>query len=128
MNEQRLRTIVEAYVAAYNQFDIPGMLQNLHQDLLFENESRGAIDLRTCGVDAFREQAERARELFASREQRITDWQIDGSVVQIAIVYEGELAVDLPQMELSAGDVLTLRGVTEFHFQDDQVVLLRDRS
>jgi len=127
MEPTQQRTIIESYVRAYNAFDIAGMPRHLHPEVTFENVSNGEVDLKTEGIDAFREQAERAKQLFSQREQRITDWSFDGDQVTIDIDYEGELAIDLPN-GLEAGDQLSMQGQTEFFFQNGQVILLRDRS
>lgn len=127
METTQQKAIVESYIRAYNAFDIDGMIQHLHPEVTFENSSNGEVDLTTDGIEAFREQAERARALFSEREQRITDWSFDGDQVTISIDYEGTLAIDLPN-GLEAGDQLSMQGQSEFHFRDGKVVLLRDRS
>ncbi len=127
METSQQRSIIESYVRAYNAFDIAGMTQHLHSEVIFENVTNGEIDLTTEGIEAFREQAERARALFSQREQRITDWSYDGDQVTIGIDYQGTLAIDLPN-GLEAGDQLSMQGESEFHFREGQVVLLRDRS
>ena len=127
METSQQKTIIESYVRAYNAFDIAGMTQHLHSEVIFENVTNGEIDLTTEGIEAFREQAERARALFSQREQRITDWSYDGDQVTIGIDYQGTLAIDLPN-GLEAGDQLSMQGESEFHFREGQVVLLRDRS
>jgi ketosteroid isomerase-like protein len=127
METSQQKSIIESYVRAYNAFDLAGMTQHLHPDVTFENVSNGEVDLKTEGIDAFREQAERAKHLFAQREQRITDWTFDGDQVTIDIDYDGTLAIDLPN-GLEAGDQLSMQGQSEFHFRDGQIILLRDRS
>lgn len=127
METSQQKTIIESYVRAYNAFDLSGMTQHLHPDVTFENVSNGEVDLKTVGIDAFREQAERAKQLFAQREQRITDWTFDGDQVTIDIDYDGTLAIDLPN-GLEAGDQLSMQGQSEFYFRDGLIILLRDRS
>ena len=127
METSQQKTIIESYVRAYNAFDIDGMTQHLHPGVVFENVSNGEVDLTTEGMEAFREQAERAKVLFAQREQRITDWTFDGDQVTIAIDYDATLGIDLPN-GLEAGDQLSMQGESEFHFRDGKVILLRDRS
>jgi ketosteroid isomerase-like protein len=127
MDTSQQKTIIESYVRAYNTFDIAGMTQHLHPAVVFENVSNGEVDLTTEGIEAFREQAERAKALFAQREQRITDWSFEGVQVTIGIDYEGTLAIDLPN-GLEAGDQLSMQGESEFHFRDGKIILLRDRS
>lgn len=127
MDTSKQKTIIESYVRAYNDFDIAGMTQHLHPEIVFENVTNGEVDLSTEGIEAFREQAERAKALFSQREQRITDWSFEGDQVTIGIDYDGTLAIDLPN-GLEAGDQLSMQGQSEFHFREGQVILLRDRS
>jgi len=127
METSQQKTIIESYVRAYNAFDIAGMTQHLHSEVIFENVTNGEIDLATEGIEAFREQAERAKALFAQREQRITDWSFEDDQVTIDIDYDGTLAIDLPN-GLEAGDQLSMQGQSEFHFRDEKVILIRDRS
>jgi len=70
MKEIRKR-IIENYVRSYNQFDIDGMIQYLHGNVVFENILGGKINLTTRGINAFREQALTAKEYFAQRKQTI---------------------------------------------------------
>ena len=121
------QTVIENYIQAYNQMNIPGMLTDLHADVVFENMSNGVVDLRTEGKDEFEIQAKKAKNLFAQRNQRITNWQIKENVIIIDIDYQATLAIDLPN-GLQAGDELELQGQSEFHFQDGKVVKIQDRS
>ena len=64
--------LIERYVAAYNAFDVDGMLDTLAPDVRFENWSGGQLTAASDGRDAFRVLAERAKTMFAEREQRVT--------------------------------------------------------
>lgn len=57
---KNLQKVIENYIQAYNQFDIEGMLTDLHEDVVFENISEGILTLRTEGIDEFHTQAEKA--------------------------------------------------------------------
>lgn len=59
--------IIENYIDAYNIFDIDRMLSNMHDDIKFENISNGGINLTTNGIEAFKSQAEQAKQLFKER-------------------------------------------------------------
>lgn len=121
------KQIIEQYVQAYNQFDIDGMLHYLHDDVIFENSSNGAVDLRLEGIDAFQAQAKTAIDLFESREQKITDWEFEENLVRIGIDYTGVIAVDLPN-GVQAGDTLALQGRSTFWFKDGKIVRILDES
>ena len=124
---QTQRQAVESYIRAYNEFDIDGMLRDLHPAVVFKNISNGETNLTLEGIDAFRKQAEQAAKLFDSREQTVTDLRINGPVVTVAIDYRAVPAADLPN-RLKKGDVLELKGQSVFHFEGERIVEIRDVS
>jgi len=126
MNQEH-QEIIQAYVKAYNPLDVPGMLQHLHETVVFESSSNGKVDLRIEGLDAFNEQAQKALDLFSQREQKITSWESDADSIRIGIAYEGTLAIDLPN-GLKKGDVLSLKGRSIFQFEGNQIIFIRDES
>lgn len=87
---------VADYVAAYNAFDVEGMLALLTPDVRFENHAGGRLTAEADGVDAFRALAEAAAVLFAQREQRITTLDVSGDTARAAIAWSGVLAADVP--------------------------------
>jgi ketosteroid isomerase-like protein len=122
-----LRAVIERYVAAYNAFDVPGMLAVLHPDVEFQNVSGGEVTASSRGRDEFRQLAERAASLFTRRRQTVVDYGRDGEGAWITIDYEGELAADLgPGMR--AGDTLRLTGRSTFEFRDGAIARLIDES
>ncbi|GAB2772189.1 hypothetical protein GCM10027275_13810 [Rhabdobacter roseus] len=121
------KTIIEKYLQAYNGFDVPGMVENLHEEVVFENSTNGVIDLTTIGIDAFRQQAEAAQGYFTQREQKATFWQFEENVVTVQIEYAGVLAVELPN-GLKPGDTLRLEGKSIFEFQDGRIIKIQDVS
>ena len=125
MNQQK--NLIENYLQAYNQFDIEGMITNLHKDVVFENISEGILNLRTEGIDEFRTQAETAANYFSKRQQIIKTWDIQLDKIIIDIEYEAVLAVDLPN-GMKVGDRLLLEGQSEFVFTDDKISKIVDRS
>ena len=72
MQQEKMKEIVENYVRAYNAFDVEAMLAQLHQDVVFRNVSNGETTMETNGLDEFRQAAEQATQMFASRQQTIT--------------------------------------------------------
>lgn len=121
------RQIVERYLAAYNAFDVDGMLTQLAPQVRFEHHAGGELGVATDGIDAFRALAEQALAMFAAREQRILTWeqaaaQADGrSTAHAAIAWRGRLAAD-PDTELA------LQGASAFEFVGDRIVRIVDRA
>lgn len=58
MTESEQRALIDAYLAAYNRFDIDGMLATLTEDVRFENWSGGVLTASSDGAAAFRALAE----------------------------------------------------------------------
>ena len=126
MNQIR-KKIIENYIEAYNRFDIDGMLDNLHDDVIFQNITFGHKDMETNGVEEFKKQAEEAKKLFSERTQTIISWSVKNNKISVGINYIGILAVDIPQ-RASAGDTLELNGKSEFVFEGDRVISIKDIS
>ena len=125
--EKNYRSIIENYVQAYNSFDVPGMLKDLHEEIVFENVSNGEVGLVKNGIDEFKQQAESALEYFSKRNQKITTWAFEGDRVIIEVDYHAVLASDLPN-GMKAGDELELRGKSIFEFKEGKISLIRDES
>jgi len=121
------RQQIEHYLQAYNAFDVTGMLRDLHPDLTFEHIADGEVTLSLQGIDAFRQQADQAAQLFRLREQRIEAFRFEDDRAEVAIDYRGTLAVDLPN-GLKAGDELKLKGKSVFRFQDGRIIHIQDIS
>ena len=117
------KSIIEAYIKAYNSFDIEGMTKNI----VFENVSNDNVDLRTEGLAAFTEQAKAATQYFKKRKQTIESWTLQDSIVEIGISYQAILAIDLPN-GLKVGDTLELTGTSIFKFSDGKIKQITDKS
>ncbi len=126
-NSQDYQEIVMHYIHAYNNFNIRGMLKDLHQDILFENVSEGRVNLKTQGIAAFEKQAESAKSIFQKREQQVTNIQANGNTVKVQIDYTGILAVDLPN-GLKAGDTINMVGKSTFIFREGKIFQITDES
>jgi ketosteroid isomerase-like protein len=121
------REVIDRYIAAYNSFDVAGMLELLHPDIEFRNIANGEVTAAARGRDEFRALAKRAVTLFTSRRQTVRDYGSDGDEAWITVDYEGVLATDLgPGM--AAGDTLRLTGRSTFSFRDGLIVELVDES
>lgn len=124
---QQRELIISNYVKAYNNFDVEGMLKDLAPTVKFENISNGEVNMTLNGIDALREQAQQATQLFESREQIIRSFKHDGNQTEIEIDYNAVLAVDLPN-GLKKGDILNLKGQSVFAFEGDKIVGIKDIS
>lgn len=127
MKNTQPKDLIDTYIAAYNRFDVDGMLATLSPDVCFENYSGGELTASASGIAAFRQLAEKARSLFSEREQRITTLQLDGDTAIADIAYRGKLAADIPDGP-AAGTVLELNGRSEFGFRDGLISRIVDRS
>jgi ketosteroid isomerase-like protein len=121
------RAVVDRYLAAYNAFDVDGIVAAMHPDVEFEDVSSGRVTTSARGREELRALAERAVTLFRSRRQTIRDYAEDGDTARITIDYEGVLAADLGP-GLRAGDTLRLTGRSTFTLRDGLIVRLVDES
>lgn len=122
-----LEEIIKSYVNAYNNYDVPGMMKDFDDNIVFENFSNGNMSLRTEGLDEFREQAESAKQYFSERKQTIESWVFGDTIVTITIDYQATLAIDLPN-GMKTGDSLQLQGTTDFEIVDGKIQKITDRS
>jgi len=122
-----MKKIVDDYIASYNSFDIDGMMANMDKDICFQNVSNNIINMETKGLDEFAQAARQAKEIFSARKQKSTNYSFEGNMVVVSIDYEGEVAIDLPN-GLKKGEVINLKGKSEFYFNDSKIVKLVDIS
>ena len=125
--QQHREAIIRHYIDAYNRFDVEGMLRDFHPDIVFENVAGGEVNMTLEGIEAFRQQAEGAVQVFSQREQRIESITFRGDTAEVAIRYRGTLAVDIPNGP-KAGDSIELEGMSLFGFAGDKIVRLTDVS
>ena len=127
MDEDEKRSLVECYLAAYNAFDIDGMMAVIYPDIEFKNVSGGEVNATTSGAGDFRLLAEKSSELFRSRKQKILTFWSNADQASIAVAFEGVLASDLPN-GMKAGETLRLNGRSEFTFCDGKIYRIKDVS
>lgn len=127
MDTSGRRELIERYIAAYNAFDVEGMLATLSADVVFQNFSSGQLTGQSDGKDEFRRLAEQGKALFSEREQTVVSFRDEGDRVIVDIAYRGRLAQDIPGGPV-AGTLLELTGQSEFSFGDGRVTRLVDRS
>jgi len=121
------KEIIENYIEAYNAFDVTGMVQLLHREIVFRNYANGEMNTETNGIEEFRTLAEQSSQIFSSRRQTIVGCSASPNQVEIQIKYEGTIAVDLPN-GLKAGDQLQLEGKSVFQLLDGKISLIEDYS
>ncbi|NEU09336.1 nuclear transport factor 2 family protein [Flavihumibacter sp. R14] len=119
--------MIRNYINAYNNFDIDGMVTDLDENIKFVNVSDGNVDMTLKGLNAFREQAVQAKNLFSKRTQEIKSILHKEEETEILIDYHGVLATDLPN-GLKKGTELNLQGRSVFKFSVDKIVELTDIS
>jgi ketosteroid isomerase-like protein len=127
MDTAQRTIVIERYLAAYNDFDIDGMLADLTPDVRFENVSGGAVNAEASGIEAFRSLAEQGRQLFSAREQRLTGLAFEGDTAYAGIAWRGTFAVDIPDGP-KADATIELQGRSEFTFDGERITKLVDRS
>lgn len=127
MSEDEQHRLIERFIAAYNAFDVDGMVALVHPECRFQNVSGGVVTVEIAGVGAFRALAEQSAALFVSRCQTVTGSTTDGPTTAVTIAYEGVLAADLPS-GMKAGDSLRLDGRSVFEFRDGAIYRLSDCS
>ena len=122
-----MRKVIDHYIEAYNSFDVDGMLQLMAKDVVFENFSGDNLTAKTVGIDELRQMAQQAAALFKSRKQTILGYRADESKAFVDIQFEGTFAVDLPN-GIKAGQTISIKGRSEFHFSKDLITYLGDFS
>lgn len=128
MIEQNKRDLIDRYLHAYNTFDIAGMLATLHPGVEFKNVSANVVSATTSGISEFAKMAQQSKALFTSRQQTMTAFEAaDDDRASINVAYEGVLAADLPN-GMKVGEVLKLKGRTEFEFKDGRIWRIADYS
>lgn len=126
-NNETRKKIIENYIISYNNFDVENMLKDLDENIVFKNISDGETNLLTSGIEAFKIQAEEAKQLFSRREQKITNLEFSENAAEADVFYTGTFTVDLPN-GLKAGDEINLAGKSIFRFAGDKIVEIEDRS
>lgn len=127
MDKSEKENLIQRYVRAYNDFDIDGMLATMHPECTFQNVSGGEVNAAASGTAQLRALAERSKELFSSRFQKITAFHHDDDAVNVDVDYEGVLRVDIPGGP-RAGESLRLAGKSVFRFRDGLIHALTDYS
>lgn len=127
MEKEEMKRIIHDYIKAYNEFDVPGIIKDVHEEVEFKNIANGEINLELKGKDAILMQAEEAITLFKEREMKITEQKIEKNVLENKIDFKGVLAKDIPDGP-KAGETIELKGRSIFKFKDGKIILIEDIS
>ncbi len=127
MDDSTKRELIEQYIAAYNHFDIEGMLAVLAPDVSFENYTGKKLTASANGIEEFRQLAQQAKRFYSERVQRVTSLTFSQNGATAEIDYHGRLAQDIPGGP-KAGSLLELNGETEFTFGSERITRIIDRS
>lgn len=121
------KNIIENYIESYNNFDVENMLKDLDEKIVFRNIFDGQVNLETKDIAEFKAQAEKAKDFFSQREQKVTNLKFGEDKVEAEIFYNGIVAVDLPN-GLKAGSKIELEGKSIFRFVDGKIIEIEDIS
>jgi hypothetical protein len=121
------KRIIQNYIDGYNAFDIDKMVEDLDEEIVFENVSNGQINMSLTGIKAFKEQAALAKDYFSIRTQIIKSFTHHNDETEIEIDYKAVLAIDFPN-GLKKGDELNLQGKSIFTFSGNKIIKLTDIS
>jgi steroid delta-isomerase-like uncharacterized protein len=127
MTDADRRALIEAYIDAYNRFDIPGMLATLSDDVRFEHHAGGEVSVATDGKAEFEKLAHVGAAMFASRRQTLLSLEEVGDTVLASIDFHGEVAEDIPGGP-RAGTVVEMRGSSEFGFSGGKIRRVVDKA
>jgi predicted ester cyclase len=119
--------IIREYIDGYNHFDIKKMLLHIDENITFENIQNGVTNMSLIGIDAFRQQAEQAKNYFTERKQTISSIVHRDTETEITIEYFAILAMDFPN-GLKKGQALNLNGKSIFEFLNNKIIKLTDLS
>ena len=127
MKEKCMKQIIDEYIKAYNEFNVEEMLKNIHEYVEFKNIANSEVNMQLKGIDALKDQAEQAMNLFEKREMKIIEQVIKGDTVENKIEFKGVFAVDVPDGPKS-GEPVKLKGKSIFQFEKGKITLIEDIS
>ena len=116
------------YIEAYNQFDVPNMIVNMSDTIIFLNMENHKTTIRLEGIDEFKKQAVEAVSYFTHRKQTILSMTHKANSAEILVDYDAIVAMDFPN-GTKKGDQIKLKGKSIFEFsQDGKIEKLTDIS
>jgi hypothetical protein len=125
MKEKLMKKIVEQYFKAYNEFNLEGMVGNIHDDLIFKNIVNGEITYELKGKESFKKQIEQAFAIFKKREMKVVEQKFGDDIVENKIDFRGVLAVDISD-KLKKYDLIKLQSKSIFQFKNGKIISIED--
>ncbi|GGG79949.1 hypothetical protein GCM10007415_10330 [Parapedobacter pyrenivorans] len=108
-------TKIYQYIEAYNEFDVPNMLDHMADSVVFDNYENNQSTLHLEGIDEFRKQAVEALAYFTERQQKILSITHKSNTTEITVSYEAIAGMDFPN-GIKEGDRVQLSGRSVFEF------------
>jgi ketosteroid isomerase-like protein len=125
MSPSEIKSVVQAYVDAFNRKDVSGMLQCVHRDITFSSDISGARMCEIHGIDDFADVVQLTTEMFEDRHEQCLSFDVEGDTAHASMLLIGVLAEDLPN-GLRAGQRVSCSGRTEFDFLDGTIVGIKE--
>ena len=119
--------LIEAYLTAYNEKNVEGMMELLDEQVVFENFSSGEKTHSIEGKTAFKIQAEEALAYFSSRKQSIESILHKEEETEVEISYWAIAAMDFPN-GIKKGQEIKLKGKSIFRFSEEKISAIIDYS
>ncbi|QNL49222.1 nuclear transport factor 2 family protein [Olivibacter sp. SDN3] len=120
-------TMIREYIDAYNKFDIEKMLENLDENLRFENIANGVSNMILKNKKEFKAQAELVVSFFLERRQVISSISHRDNTYEVILDYYAKLAKDLPN-GLKKNETINLQGKSIFKVSGNKIAAITDIS
>lgn len=118
-------SLIETYIAAYNNFDLEGMMAVLHPRVEFVYISEGKQMASASGKKEFQKLAEQTQSMFSERRQTPLNFSKTRDGIEIELEYYGVLAMDLPDGS-ACGQTLSFHGRSQFLFKEGKISHIKD--
>lgn len=122
-----LPAAIRAYINAYNEKDVEGMIACLADEISFRNFSGKELTAEAGDKRSFEEMARFAATAFATRRQIVTNWITVADTTAVEIDYAAVVAIDLPN-GWKAGQALSFSGTSLFRVRDGKITNIVDQS
>lgn len=122
-----LPAVIRAYIDAYNDNNVAGMLMCLSDEVSFRNISGGEVTAETSDKQSFEALAKFGVAAFETRHQTLTTAITVADTTLAEIAYSAVVAIDLPN-GWKAGQQLAFSGASLFRVEDGKIVCLVDES
>ncbi|KAB2784154.1 nuclear transport factor 2 family protein [Brucella anthropi] len=120
-----LPDVIHAYINAYNNKDVDGMLVCLSDKVSFRNISGGQVTAETSDKQSLEDMAKFGASAFETRRQTVTNAITVADTTLVEIAYSAVVAIDLPN-GWKAGQELAFSGASSFRIEDGRIVSIVD--